>query len=83
MNKLFLFSTLVVLGSLSSVTNTGFLDILDPDTYHNDTVYVEEQPVFDRNGRDGYVVEKRYTTRRHHLIRPDTEREEVVVTRRY
>ena len=81
MNKLFLFSTLVVLSSLANVTNTGLLDVLDPDTYHHDTVYVEEHPVVNRDNRDDYVVEKRIT-RRHHLILPDTEREEVVVTRR-
>lgn len=81
MNKLYLFSILVVLSSLSSVTNTGLLDVLDPDTYHRDTIVVDERPVVDRNG-DG-VVEKRYITRHHRLILPDTEREEVVVTRHY
>lgn len=76
MNKLYLFSVLVVLSSLSSVTNTGLLDVLDPDTYHRDTVYVDERPV-DANGA---VVERRYVTRHHRLIFPDSEREEVVVT---
>jgi hypothetical protein len=83
MNKLYLFSALVVLSSLSSVTNAGLLDVFDPDTYHSDTVYVDERPVVNRDGGHGSVVERRYVTRHHHLIRPGTEREEVVVTRRY
>jgi len=76
MNKLFLFSTLVVLSSLSNVTNAGLLgDVFGgPD---EEVVVVENRS--DRNQphtNERRVVERRY--HHHRLILPDTEYVEVV-----
>ncbi len=72
MKKLFLFLTLIALGSLSSVANAGLLgDVFDPS--YDDTEVVYERP--SENGNGPIVKERRYY--RHHWFRPDTE--EVVV----